>query len=252
MNKIKQTPLKDTRPAPQAFTLIELLVVIAIIAILAAMLLPALAQAKQKAYQTYCKNGLKQLGLGTLLYLNDNRDIFAGCASRNTYGFQVEDWIYWRNDPPYPISKSLIFVTIGAANTNIFRCPMDRTDTDRIKQGLPIFGCSYAITSYDLVNGQNVHGMSSIYGAGVNAPFKSSNIRNPVSKIMLAERVGSTSPPDNPNVGQVTGVIADGRFTGDTLTGRHRGKANVGFADGHIEVKDYKFGRDTANSQADR
>jgi len=82
----EETPL-------QAFTLIELLVVIAIIAILAAMLLPALSKAKERARIANCKSNEHQLSLATLMYANDNQEKLPDCQNLGVWVWDVSAYV---------------------------------------------------------------------------------------------------------------------------------------------------------------
>ena len=99
--------------AGSGFTLIELLVVIAIIAILAAMLLPALARAKEKALLANCLSNLKQLGVTMTMYTGDNREQFPSSG---------RDW----PQMPFVDLLKLMDPYISTNNRAFFHCPADR------------------------------------------------------------------------------------------------------------------------------
>jgi len=106
-----------TRPKPRsrAFTLVELLVVIAIIALLAALLLPALKQARETSRRSVCAGQLRQIGFATHMYADDNDGWFTPYTDL-TYGSYITQKLllpylgYRAAVPPYPL-------------TGVFICP---------------------------------------------------------------------------------------------------------------------------------
>jgi prepilin-type N-terminal cleavage/methylation domain-containing protein/prepilin-type processing-associated H-X9-DG protein len=96
------------------FTLIELLVVIAIIAILAALLLPALSAAKQRAWTTQCNSNLHQIGLGMKMFADDNNELYP--ESGGTIYWGATDLATGK-----PGWMEQIFPYVG--NTNVYDCP---------------------------------------------------------------------------------------------------------------------------------
>lgn len=113
---------RSRTPGRHAFTLIELLVVIAIIAILAAILMPVLAKAKEKAWRTDCASNLKQAGTAIQLYADDNQDFLPGpvwsgamASYDNTSSQELIWFIAVDLGQPAPSSQTVV--------ANVFVCP---------------------------------------------------------------------------------------------------------------------------------
>jgi prepilin-type N-terminal cleavage/methylation domain-containing protein len=203
--------------ATAAFTLIELLVTVAIIAILAALLLPALARAKDKARATQCTGNLRQWGLAMRLYADDNSDYLP----RRGQGVQALALITrpsdWFNALPsyFGIPAFEQFVDNGnppaAGDHNVFIC-LDATDPDATGPG----GTDPAGT-YFLCYGMNMN----LSPWDLPLPTKFAAVVQPDFCVSIGESPGpyaSTYPST-----QAYSVIA-----------RHAGRANLLFLAGGV------------------
>lgn len=207
--------LYSNRPCRLAFTLIELLVVIAIIAILAAMLLPALSSAKQKAHKTVCYNNNRQIMIATLLYGNENNG-YLPFGHMSTPGINAKGYLTWDElTLPY-------YVT-----TNLLRCPSHKQGTRHYWVNANI-NDRYARYGHDRQTGVMCWGFS----------IKQEGIQRPADTVAFTEirdHDAAFSAGGVSNPGELWGSMLLYKEDAMILQYRHQRYENVSFADGHVE-----------------